>query len=445
MALDKLGESLSGVIRKITMAGLVDENLVKEVVKDIQRALLSSDVNVKLVMELSKKIQERSLKEKPKPGLGKKEHVISIVYEELVGILQKDAGYTLPQKSRIMMAGLQGSGKTTTTVKLAKYFSKRGLHTFLIGADTYRPAAFEQMRQLAEPLNISVYGNPEEKDPRKIVEAALEKAKKADIIILDTAGRHRSEDELIKEMEDLAEIFHPDERYLVIDSNLGQQAGAQAAAFHKSIGITGVILTKLDGSAKGGGALSAVAETSSPIRFIGTGERMDNLELFDADRFISRLLGMGDLKSLMEKAKETIDEKKVKDIFKGNFTLDDLKDQISSLRNMGPLGNVLKMIPGMGFSVPQEATDMTEDKMDGFLVIIDSINKKERENPKMINSSRAKRIARGAGRTAEEVKELLKYYTVMKKAIKGFKKGGLGGKKGFSPASMGKLFKNFKM
>jgi signal recognition particle subunit SRP54 len=423
MALDRLGESLSGVIRKITLAGIVDEKLVREVVRDIQRALLSADVNVKLVMELSKKVESRALKEKPPAGLSRKEHTIRVLYEELVNLLGGGEAYALPQKARIMLVGLQGSGKTTTVAKLAKYFQKRGLRVSIIAADTYRPAAYEQLSQLVEPLHIKVFGSPESKDAVEVVKKALTQVGKSDIILLDTAGRHKSEEELFREMVSLAEVFRPDEKFLVIDSNLGQQAGTQAKAFNEHIGITGVVLTKLDGSARGGGALSAVAATGAPIRFVGTGEGIDALEPFDAERFISRLLGMGDLQSLLEKAKETIDESKARDILKGDFTLEDLYAQIESLTKMGPLGNILKMIPGLGFALPQEAADVTEARMKRFLVIMDSMTAAEKRNPKIINSSRMRRIALGSGTKVEEVKELLKYYNTMKKALKSFKKG----------------------
>ena len=430
MALEKLGESLSGVIRKITLAGIVDEKLVKEVVRDIQRALLSADVNVKLVMELSKKVERRALKEKPPAGLSRKEHTIRVLYDELVGLLGGSEARAMPHKARIMLVGLQGSGKTTTVAKLAKYFQKRGLRVAIIAADTYRPAAYEQLSQLVEPLHIKVFGSPESSDAVEVVNEALSRIGKSDILLLDTAGRHRSEEELFREMVALAEVFKPDEKFLIIDSNLGQQAGAQAKAFNEHIGITGVVLTKLDGSARGGGALSAVAATGAPIRFVGTGESIDALEPFDAERFISRLLGMGDLHSLLEKAKETIDESTARDIMKGDFTLEDLQTQIESLTKMGPLGNILKMIPGMGLALPQEAADVTEVRMKRFLVIMDSMTRAEKRKPKIINSSRMRRIALGSGTRVEEVKELLKYYNTMKKALKSFKKGR---GKGFAP------------
>ena len=387
MVLDRLGDSLTKVVKKITHASLMDERFVKEVIKDIQRALLSADVNVKLVMELSKRIENRALKEKPKAGLSNKQHILSIVYEELVTMLGEKQEFTLPNKANIMLVGIQGSGKTTTTIKLAKLYAKKGLKPFLIAADTYRPAAYDQLAQMAEATNIKFFGNPESKDPIEVVKKGLEEAKKYDITILDTAGRHKSEDELFQEMKVLAKLFQPTDTFLVIDSNIGQSAGSQARAFNDAIGLNGVILTKLDGSAKGGGALSAVAETSSSIRFISTGERVDDFDIFNSERFISRLLGMGDLASLMEKAKETLDEKKAMDILKGDFTLNDLYSQIEMLTNMGPLGSVMKMIPGFSMAMPKDATQMTENKMKRYRIIMED-RKSTRLNSSHIPLSR---------------------------------------------------------
>ncbi len=423
MVLDKLSESLTGVIRKITSASFIDEKFVKEVVRDIQRSLLTSDVNVKVVMELSRRIEERSLKQSPIPGLTKREHVIKVVYEELTALLGGKQEYRIPSKVRIMLIGIQGSGKTTTTVKLASFFSKKGLKPLIIAADTMRPAAYEQLVQLSEKARVKVYGN-KDKDSLSIVKDGLVKAANFDAIILDTAGRHRSEKELFEEMKMLAEEFKPDEKLLVIDSNLGQTAGEQAESFHRAIGLTGSILTKLDGSAKGGGAISAVSKTGAKIKFVGTGERIEDLEIFDPERFISRILGLGDLRGLMERAREQVDEEKVKDILSGEFTFEDLRNQIIAIRNMGPLGSILKMIPGFSMvSMPKEAAKMTEEKMDRYIFIIDSMTKKERLEPKILSSSRLERISRGSGAAREDVKELVNYHRTMKKALKGFKKG----------------------
>jgi len=439
MVLDKLSDSLTGVIKKITNASFIDEKLVKEVVRDIQRALLTSDVNVAVVMELSKRIEARAVEQKAIAALTKKEHVIKVVYEELTLLLGEKQEYRLPTKTKIMLIGIQGSGKTTSSVKLAKFMSKKGLRPQIIAADTYRPAAYEQLVQLAGKAGVKVYGEPGNKDPVSIAKAGLKVASNADAILLDTAGRHKSEDDLFSEMKKLSEIFKPDEKLLVIDSNLGQSAGKQAAAFHEAIGLTGVILTKLDGSAKGGGALSAVSETGVQIKFVGLGEDVKDFEIFDPERFISRILGLGDLRGLMERASEELDEDSVNDILKGDLTFDDLKTQIKSIRNMGPLGNILKMIPGFSMmSMPKEQTQMTEDKMDKYLFIIDSMNKRERGEPKLLNASRINRISRGSGTTREDVKELVNYHKMMKKMLKGFKKGR------FSKGPMAQMMRGMK-
>jgi len=423
MALGKLSESLIGIVKKITLASFVDEKLVREIVKELQKALLSADVNVKLVFELSKKIEERALKEKPLPGLSMREHVLKILYEELVSLLGKKQEFSLPRRARIMLIGLQGSGKTTTVGKLAKFYSKRGLRVLVIGTDTYRPAAFEQLKQLAEEGNFALHGSETEKNAAEILKGGLSEARRSDIVILDTAGRHSTEEELFREMKELASIFAPDEKILVLDANLGQTAGKQAKAFHDAIGITGVIITKLDSSAKGGGALSAVAETGVKIKFIATGEKLDAFEVFNADRFISRLLGMGDLRTLLEKAKEEISEEKAEKILKsGKITMNDLREQIKSIMKLGSLGSILKMIPGFSMFANKEVSELTEVKMKKFLFIIDSMTKQEREKPEIISGSRIQRIARGSGTSKEEVKELLKYFKNMQSAFKKLKK-----------------------
>ncbi|RLG25975.1 signal recognition particle protein Srp19, partial [Methanosarcinales archaeon] len=290
MVLDNLGGSLQDALKKIVGAGRIDERTVSEVVRDIQRALLQADVNVKLVMNLSKRIKERSLKEAVPPGMNPREHVVQIVYHELIDIIGKKCDLALG-KQTIMMIGLQGSGKTTTTAKLARYFQRKGLKPGVICADTYRPGAYEQLKTLCERLNIAFYGELNNKDAVAIVTHGLKNLERYDIMIVDTAGRHGLESELIREMEEIHRVAKPDHKLLVLDAAMGQQASEQAKAFNESIGITGVVITKLDGTAKGGGALSAVSETSSSIAFIGSGETPDDLERFEPDRFISRLLG----------------------------------------------------------------------------------------------------------------------------------------------------------
>jgi signal recognition particle subunit SRP54 len=440
MALDKLGSSLTGAIKKLFKAGVVDEAAVKELVRDIQRALLQADVNVQLVLEISKRIEERALNEKMPPGISRREHVIKVVYEELtrfVGDKPVPLKVEPGKKKIIMLVGIQGSGKTTHSAKLARYFQKRGLKVGLICADTYRPGAFAQLQQLAARINISIYGEPKAKDPVKVVKEGLKQFADKDLIIVDTAGRHKEEKDLIKEMKDLEKHVKPDEVIMVIDGTIGQQALAQAKTFHEATPIGAIIVTKLDGSSRGGGALSAVAATGAPIKFIGTGEKIEDLEAFIPSRFVGRLLGMGDLETLLEKVKDAeinVPQKKAKEIMSGNFTLTDMYEQFQAVKKMGPFGKVMKMIPGLSSAnVPDEMLNTAEGRLEKWGVIIQSMTQSEKENPKLLNSSRARRIARGSGTTEKDVKELLKQYIMMRKMLKMFKRKkklpfGLGGK-----------------
>lgn len=439
MALDKLGSSLTSAIKKLFRAGVVDEAAVKELVRDIQRALLQADVNVQLVLEISKRIEERALNEKVPPGISRREHVIKVVYEELtrfVGDKPVPLKVEPGKKKILMLVGIQGSGKTTHAAKLSRYFQKRGIKVGLICADTYRPGAFAQLQQLAARINIPLYGEAKTKDPVKVVKEGLKQFTDKDLIIVDTAGRHKEERDLIKEMKDLEKHIKPDEVIMVIDGTIGQQALAQAKTFHEATPIGAIIVTKLDGSSRGGGALSAVAATRAPIKFIGTGEKIEDLEAFIPSRFVGRLLGMGDLETLLEKVHDAeikVPQKKAKDILSGNFTLTDMYEQFQAVKKMGPFGKVLKMIPGMSADVPEEMLNTAEGRLEKWGIIIQSMTPSEKENPKLLNSSRARRIAHGSGTTEKEVKELLKQYIMMRKMLKMFKRKkklpfGLGGK-----------------
>jgi len=425
MVLDDLGSSLKGTLKKIANAVYVDSKLIKEITRDIQRALLQADVNVKLVLELSKKIEKRALKEKPPAGMSNREHVIHIVYDELVNILGESRELQI-KKQVIMMVGLYGQGKTTTCGKLAKYFKKKGLRPALIVGDVHRPAAYEQLKQIAEKVKVPFYGDKKEKDAVKVVKDGLKKFKRtSDVIIVDTSGRHKLEDALIQEMKDIFKATKPNEKLLVMDATVGQQAGPQAKAFNDAVDISGIVLTKLDGTAKGGGALSAAAEVGAPIVFIGTGEHTGDFEPFDTARFISRLLGMGDIKSLLEKAEESLKgkdaEKTARRIMSGKFTLHDMYDQMNMLSGMGPLKKITEMLPG-GFSGKLKDVDMdsTQNKLQRFRIIMDSMTDEEMNDPTIVRSSRIKRIARGAGVENKDVRELLKYYNMTKRMMKGF-------------------------
>lgn len=424
MALERLGASLHEALRKIFRAAVVDEAAVKELIRDLQRALLQADVNVKLVLEISKRIEERSLKEEVPPGISRREHVIKVLYEELTRFLGENPVplRVEPGKRKvIMLIGIQGSGKTTVAAKLARYFQKRGVKPALICVDTYRPGAFEQLKQLATRINVPVYGDPKAKNPVEIALAGLDQFKDRDLIIIDTAGRHKEERELINEMKMLEQKIKPDEVILVIDGTIGQQAMAQAKAFSEATSIGSIIVTKLDGSARGGGALSAVAATGAPIKFVGTGEKIEDIEPFIPSRFVGRLLGMGDLETLLEKVKEAevkVPERKAKAIMSGKFTLTDMYEQFESMKKVGPFQKLLKMLPGMSYHIPEEMLEMAEDRLEKWRVIIQSMTPEERENPKILNSSRIRRVARGSGTSEKEVKELLKQYGLMRKMLK---------------------------
>jgi len=420
MVLDVLGDALRNTLRKIAGASHISPELIKELVKDIQRALLQSDVNVRLALELSKKIENRALDEKAPAGMTGREHVVRIVHQELVGALGKPRNLKLgPQK--IMMVGLYGQGKTTTTGKLAKFFKKKGLNLGLIAADVHRPAAYDQLAQIGEQVQVPVFGNADNKDAGKVVKEGLKEFEDLDIVIVDTAGRHALDDDLINEMKTVSNVVKPDEILLVLDATVGQQAGPQAQAFHESVGVSGVVLTKLDGSAKGGGALSAIAVTKAPIVFVGTGENLDNLEQLDPDRFISRLLGMGDLQTLLERAEEVIDAETAEDTAKkmlsGKFTLIDMREQMEALTKMGPLSKVMEMVPGMSGMMKKGQVEETQDKLEKFKVLMNSMTKEELENPKIIKRSRINRIANGSGSDPQEIRELLKQYNQSRKMM----------------------------
>ncbi len=307
--MEAVGRSLTDAVRKLLRVPNVDEKAVKELVKDLQRTLLQADVNVELVLQLSRSVEERSLKEKLPPGITRREHVVKVLYEEMAKFVGQEPAKAEVQPGtfrKIMLVGIQGTGKTTSSVKLARFFTKRGLRVGLVCADTYRPGAYEQLLQLATKAEIPVYGEPGRKKPEEIAKHGLEhfRKEKSDLVIIDTAGRHRNEKDLMDEMKRIASAVQPDEIVLAIDATIGQQAIYQAKAFHEATPIGSVLLTKMDGSAKGGGALSAVVATGSKVKFIGTGERVEDLELFVPTDFAGRLLGMGDLNALIEKVNE---------------------------------------------------------------------------------------------------------------------------------------------
>ena len=442
MVLEKLGASLKGTLQKIAEAVFVDDKLINELVKDIQRALIQGDVNLKLVSSLTTKIKDRIKSEQTPAGLTKKEQLINIVYEELVSFLGGEP-YKIEIKKKpfkIMLVGLFGSGKTTTAGKLAKHFAKRGMKVALVGLDVHRPAAMDQLEQVGNSINAHVFYE-RKKDPAEIYRDFEKEYPRYDVVIFDTAGRDALSEDLIDEIRNLSKLIVPDESFLVISADIGQAAQKQAEAFHESCKITGVIATKMDGTAKAGGALSACAVTKAPIVFIGVGEKIDDLEQFNPKGFVGRLLGMGDLEALLEKAREVYTEEEAEDLgkkfLKGEFSLLDLYEQMSAMKKMGSLSKLVEMIPGFSqFKLPKEMLDVQEGKLEKWKIAMQSMTKDELEDPEIVSASRIDRIAKGSGIGVGEVRELLKQYRQSKKMVKMLK-----GSKG----DMSKMMKKLKM
>jgi len=425
MVLDKLGDSLKNTLDKITKALFVDEKLINELVKDIQKSLLQADVNVKLVFELTKNIKERALKEEVPKNITKKEQLVKIVYEELVKFLGGQGAKIEIKKKPfyIMLVGLFGNGKTTTTGKLAKYYQKRGFKVAVITTDTWRPAAFDQLQQLAGKLGVDFYGDKTAKHPTDIYKKFDSQLKKYDIILIDTAGRDALNDELIEELNAINKTVKADETLLVLSADIGQAAQKQAETFNATCNVTGVVITKLDGTAKGGGALTACAVTNAPVKFIGVGEKADALEEFKPEGFVGRLLGMGDLESLLEKVHDAISEEDAKDLgkkfLKGEFNLIDLYEQMQAMKKMGPLTKVMELIPGFsGAKIPKELLENQEVKLEKWKYAMGSMTREELEDPEAIDGSRVERISKGSGLTTGDIRELVKQYKQSKKLMK---------------------------
>ncbi len=440
MVLEGLGKSLNSALKKLFGANVIDAELVKELVKDIQRALLQADVDVSLVMAITERVQKQALDESLPRGVSRREHIVRVVWDTLAFFLgEKTVPLTIhPGKPNlVMMVGIQGSGKTTTIGKLARYYQKRGIKTGVICADNFRPGAYSQLKQLAEKSNVPFWGDEDQKDAVKLAKKGFEELKKRgiELILLDTSGRHREETSLIKEMKDISKAVKPQEIILVVDGTLGQQAGVQAKAFKTATDIGSIIVTKLDGSAKGGGALSAVAATQAPIKFIGSGEGMDAIEPFNPTKFAGRLLGMSDIKGLIDKVREAqieVDDDAAKRLMKGQFSLTDMMGQLKQLKKMGPIGKVMEML-GLQYKLPDNMAEIQEENMKRWEVIMNSMTRQELDNPRILKSSRIKRIALGSGTSGKDVRDLLKQHQQMQKMMKTFgkqrrgRRGGLPG------------------
>ena len=430
MVLDDLGSSLRGTLDRLQGKTRLDEADIEEVVREIQRSLIQADVEIDLVMELSESIEQRALEEEPPGGTTARDFVLRIVYEEMVALVGESTDLPLEPQT-ILLAGLQGSGKTTTAAKMAWWFSKKGLRPAVIQTDTFRPGAYDQAKEMAERAEVTFYGDPDAEDPVEIARDGLAATGEADVHIVDTAGRHALEEGLIDEIREIDAVVEPDRSLLVMDAALGQGAKDQARRFEEAIGIDGVAITKLDGTAKGGGALTAVNETGSSIAFLGTGETVQDVERFEPNGFISRLLGMGDLKQLAERVERAMADTDTdegdwdpEEILEGQFTLKDMRHQMDAMNKMGPLDQVLDMIPGLGGGIkdqlPDDAMDVTQDRMRSFDVVMDSMTEDELENPRSVGASQVRRIARGSGQPEERVQELLEQHRMMERTLKQF-------------------------
>ena len=426
--LDGLRDSLGAAIKKIVKSSGIDEDLIKELAKDVQRALLQSDVNVRLVLEITKQLEERALNETPPPGLSRKDHIVKILYDELSKLMgnESDFDFKAGKQNKIVLLGIQGSGKTTVTSKLAKFLTKQGYKVGVVGADTYRPGALVQLKTMCEKSNVEVYGEENNKDSPNIVKNGLKhfESQPLDVILIDTAGRHKEEKDLLEEMNQIKKVADPDLALLVIDGTIGQQCYNQAEAFHKTIPVGGVIVTKLDSSAKGGGALAASTATGAQIMYIGTGERIDDLEKFSSTRFVGRLLGMGDIQAVLDLAKRLEnegDDVRMKRISSGKMNMDDFFYQLEEVTKMGSLKGFLDNMPGLSGMVKDDQVDQMESRMSKWRYVIQSMTNNEKADPDLLNSSRIKRIARGSGWPESEVKELVKNYKNSKNLMKASK------------------------
>jgi len=418
--LESLGNILRKSYDKIASAIFVDKNLIESIVKDLQRALIMADVNIALVKEISDKIRKEG--ESHIKNVEKKEHLIKLLNDEITNIIGNEKQeMTLGKKDKILFIGLYGVGKTTTISKIAAYYKKRGKNIALLGLDVHRPAASEQLEQLAKKIEVPVFIDKIEKNPIKIYKKFESQLKKYDIILIDSAGRDALEKSLIKEIKDISDKIRPSYIILVIAADIGQAAKPQVQEFQKACNINGVIITRMDSSAKAGGALTACAEVKAPVYFIGTGEKIPDIEPFNPKTFVSRLLGMGDLESLLDKVKSATDEKMQKKMQKnleeGKFTLLDFANQLESMQSMGPLSKLTELIPGFGkVKIPEELLGTQEEKIKHWRHAISSMTKEEIENPEILEkqTSRISRVAKGSGTSTSDIRQLLKQYKMIK-------------------------------
>lgn len=422
-----LTEAFSKLIERIRGVDYIDEATLQELSREIQRSLLKADVPLDMVKSFTEGAVKRIREEKPPAGIPPREYLIYVLYDELVKLLggEQPAEFKPTKKPYVvLLLGVEGSGKTTTAAKLAKYLVKRGYRVGLVETDTVRPAAFDQLRQLAERIGVPFYGERDGRNAVEIAERGVQNFKNMDVIIIDTAGRHRNEEALLQEVKAIYEAVKPDEVMLVVDATVGKLAAAQAEAFMKYLPIHSVIITKMDSTARGGGALAAVAKTGARVKFIGVGEDVDEFEQFNPRKFVARVLGMGDLEALVEKVRAVFDEEKVlEEIESGKFDLLTFKKQIDGLLKLGPLSKVFQLLPGgLAAKISEEQIELSQKNLKKWRAILSSMTLEELKNPEILNASRIRRIAIGAGVTPKDVKEMLAVYENLKKMSKTLKR-----------------------
>ncbi len=433
---ENLSEKLQRVFKSLRGEGKLTPENMEQALKKIRVALLEADVHFRVVKQFIESVKQKAMGEEVLTALSPAQQVIKIVHEELtrtLGSHQSRLRFSNEPPTVILMVGLQGSGKTTTTGKLARWLSRNGHSPLMVSVDVYRPAARHQLSVIARDVQLPVYeGAPEEKTPGELARGARREAAQTgrDVILVDTAGRLHIDEELMRELQELRELLAPAEILFVADAMTGQDAVKSAEEFHKRLGITGAILTKMDGDARGGGALSIRHVTGQPLKFVGVGEKFDALEPFHPDRIASRILGMGDVLSLIEKVGQAVDQKKVEEtqrkILDNDFTLEDFRDQLRQIRKLGPLESVLSMLPGLGPLKNLKDVKVDEGQVTRVVAIIDSMTFKERANHMIINGSRRRRIARGSGTSVQEINQLLKQYAQARKMMKSLSGGFMG-------------------
>ena len=439
MAFESLSEKLGGVFKKLRGKGVVTEADINEAMREVKLALLEADVNYKVVKDFVAKVKEKALGEEVIKSLTPGQQVVKIVNDELVALMggtDSKLTYSSSGFTTILMVGLQGTGKTTTSAKLAAYLKKQGKSPMLVACDVQRPAAIDQLEVVGGQVGVPVFTDRNSKDPADIALRAKKEAERKglNILIVDTAGRLHVDEALMEELKEVKKAVKPHEILLVVDAMTGQDAVTAAEAFNEAMGVDGIIMTKLDGDTRGGAALSAKAVTGKPIKFVGMGEKLDALEPFHPDRMASRILGMGDMLSLIEKAQESYDAEKAaeleKRMAKNQFTLEDFLDQIGQIKGMGGLGKVMNMLPGVQGKITDDQLDEGEKEFRTMEAIIFSMTPEERRKPEILNASRRKRIAAGAGVSVTKVNSLIKKYEETKKLMKQFNSGKFGKKFG---------------